>query len=340
MLNLKRICCFFLIAMLMLFMVACDENFQATTNNFSNESIATIPTLLDTNNSTNTSNIITTTVITSSDILIVETSEHTEASNPYSDIINATEQQALLHFWSLIETEDYLLNKGFSSEEIHYISSNCVINWNTNAINKLEQLLYSTDLPNPNWVKEWLKDVDLFTEEQVNYAINNYLFDWKQAAVICANQYIDTLWMTPKDLKDEILFLGFTMEEALYAIDHCDIDWNSCAKWIAKDIFRGNEYGREEILEYLQNICEFTFEQALWGVENGEFDYNKETNNNTSNNSSLLETTSTTSEKQVWISDSGSKYHNNAGCSNMKNPSQIPLSKAKQLGYEPCKRCH
>ena len=183
-------------------------------------------------------------------------------------------------------------------------------------------------------------DVDLLTEEQVNYAINNYLFDWKQAAVICANQYIDTLWMTPKDLKDEILFLGFTMEEALYAIDHCDIDWNSCAKWIAKDIFRGNEYGREEILEYLQNICEFTFEQALWGVENGEFDYNKETNNNTSNNSSLLETTSTTSEKQVWISDSGSKYHNNAGCSNMKNPSQIPLSKAKQLGYEPCKRCH
>ena len=42
----------------------------------------------------------------------------------------------------------------------------------------------------------------------------------------------------------------------------------------------------------------------------------------------------------VWIPNSGSKYHSHSGCSNMKNPSQISIDKAKDMGYEPCKRCY
>ena len=63
----------------------------------------------------------------------------------------------------------------------------------------------------------------------------------------------------------------------------------------------------------------------------------------TSQTTKVTETTqatSTTSEKMVWIPNSGTKYHSKPSCSNMKNPSQITLSKAKQLGYEPCSRCH
>lgn len=54
------------------------------------------------------------------------------------------------------------------------------------------------------------------------------------------------------------------------------------------------------------------------------------------------ETTSTATEKQetmVWIPKSGSKYHSYAGCSNMKNPSQVTEATAKSRGYEPCKKC-
>ena len=46
------------------------------------------------------------------------------------------------------------------------------------------------------------------------------------------------------------------------------------------------------------------------------------------------------SEVMVWIPTSGSKYHSKAGCSNMKNPTQITKSQAEARGYEPCSRCH
>ena len=42
----------------------------------------------------------------------------------------------------------------------------------------------------------------------------------------------------------------------------------------------------------------------------------------------------------VWIPKSGSKYHSHSGCSNMKDPSQVPLADAVSQGYEPCKRCY
>lgn len=45
-------------------------------------------------------------------------------------------------------------------------------------------------------------------------------------------------------------------------------------------------------------------------------------------------------EPMVWIPASGSKYHSNSSCSGMNNPTQVTLSKAQSMGYEPCKRCH
>lgn len=47
-----------------------------------------------------------------------------------------------------------------------------------------------------------------------------------------------------------------------------------------------------------------------------------------------------TSEAMVWIPQSGSKYHSTSTCSNMKNPSQVTISEAKNRGYEACSKCH
>lgn len=46
------------------------------------------------------------------------------------------------------------------------------------------------------------------------------------------------------------------------------------------------------------------------------------------------------SEPMVWVSRTGKKYHSRASCSNMKNPSQVTLSEAKQNGLTACKRCY
>ena len=45
-------------------------------------------------------------------------------------------------------------------------------------------------------------------------------------------------------------------------------------------------------------------------------------------------------EELVWISESGSKYHNDSSCSNMENPTQVTLSEAQGLGLEACKKCY
>lgn len=44
-------------------------------------------------------------------------------------------------------------------------------------------------------------------------------------------------------------------------------------------------------------------------------------------------------ERMVWISDTGSKYHNTSTCSNMDNPRQVTESWAESHDYKPCGRC-
>lgn len=41
----------------------------------------------------------------------------------------------------------------------------------------------------------------------------------------------------------------------------------------------------------------------------------------------------------VWIPRTGSKYHFNPACSNMKSPSKVTLESAQKIGYTACKKC-
>ncbi len=44
--------------------------------------------------------------------------------------------------------------------------------------------------------------------------------------------------------------------------------------------------------------------------------------------------------EMVWIPTSGTKYHSNESCSNMKNPSKVTKEEAIDRGYTPCKKCY
>lgn len=46
-----------------------------------------------------------------------------------------------------------------------------------------------------------------------------------------------------------------------------------------------------------------------------------------------------TNEEMVWIPRSGKRYHSISTCSNMKDPTQVPLEEALDRGFTPCKRC-
>lgn len=46
-------------------------------------------------------------------------------------------------------------------------------------------------------------------------------------------------------------------------------------------------------------------------------------------------------EEMVWIpTHGGTKYHSRAGCSNMIDPAQVPISQAIARGFGPCGRCY
>lgn len=47
-----------------------------------------------------------------------------------------------------------------------------------------------------------------------------------------------------------------------------------------------------------------------------------------------------TNSAMVYIPKTGKKYHSNANCSNMKNPSQVSLSEAQSRGFTACKKCY
>ena len=353
----------------------------------------------------------------------METTNNLDTNFSYLDLIDSTRNKAMQQSWSAWETEVYLIDIGVSPKNVEFILSNCSVDWTANALSKIEKLLSSTDSPDRVWAKSWLMEVNGFTEEQSDYAIAHSKFDWKVAATIHSNEYVGESWITPSDLKDDLIFRGFTADESVYAINNCLIDWNDCAKNLVENKLMNAVYTPKELMNYLQNNCEFTYEQAFWGVKNCNVDwidkidsyiadldkyidyswcdnctaiygvhskcpicseqveiytafgytrnevveelekaeffdqdiinalsrydnhffydeshYKKVVSGNES--SSTQKPPEETTEKMVWVSSSGSKYHNNAGCSNMKNPSQITLSKAKQLGYEPCSRCH
>lgn len=52
------------------------------------------------------------------------------------------------------------------------------------------------------------------------------------------------------------------------------------------------------------------------------------------------EQTTDKKETMVWLSRTGTKYHSNPNCSNMKNPTQATLQQAQAQGRTPCKKCY
>lgn len=45
-------------------------------------------------------------------------------------------------------------------------------------------------------------------------------------------------------------------------------------------------------------------------------------------------------EEMVWVPNTGSKYHSNPNCSNMRDPREVTISEAKSEGFTPCKKCY
>lgn len=64
------------------------------------------------------------------------------------------------------------------------------------------------------------------------------------------------------------------------------------------------------------------------------------TSNNSSQNITTPAPTPEANGQTVYVSRTGSKYHSNPNCSNMKNPNSMTMEEAQAKGLEACKKCY
>lgn len=69
---------------------------------------------------------------------------------------------------------------------------------------------------------------------------------------------------------------GHSHENAVYAANNCNIDWNEEAVKAAKNYIHFEAQSYEKLLESLVSIEKFTYEQAAYGVNNCEVDWNEQ----------------------------------------------------------------
>lgn len=104
-----------------------------------------------------------------------------------------------------------------------------------------------------NWIVE-SKDTPTFADED---------------ALSMAKQYLDTMPFSYLGLIKQLEYEGFSTEEATYAADNCEADWNEQATEKAADYLGLMAFSRERLISQLE-YDGFTYQQAVYGVtQNG-----------------------------------------------------------------------
>jgi hypothetical protein len=88
----------------------------------------------------------------------------------------------------------------------------------------------------------------------------------QRQAVRKAESYISIMAFSKEGLAEQLVFEGFTEEEATYGADNCGTDWMEKATLKAKTYLDMMSYSRSALIEQLE-FEGFTHEQAVFGVD-------------------------------------------------------------------------
>jgi len=91
-------------------------------------------------------------------------------------------------------------------------------------------------------------------------------------AIKKAEQYLRIMAFSRTGLIEQLEFEKYTSEDAEYAVDKLNIDWNKQAASKAESYLKLIPYSKKGLIEQLE-FEGFTLEQATYGVENIEVDW-------------------------------------------------------------------
>lgn len=167
--------------------------------------------------------------------------------------------------------------------------------------------------------------------------------------LITGTRYLNVEGMLPYE-NDVDVYVERTNNHVLYRVTPIYEGNNLVATGVLMEAYSVEDFGR--------GICFNTFcynvqPGIIINYANGDSSINEETAENIQKASAPNSSSSSSNNKVdapnqdiqgedlVWVPNKGgTKYHNRESCSNMSNPSHIPLDEAKKRGYEPCKKCY
>lgn len=88
----------------------------------------------------------------------------------------------------------------------------------------------------------------------------------ERMALSSAKSYLRTMGFSRQGLINQLEFEGYSTEEATYAVDNCDADWNEQAVRVAESYLNTMSMSKKELINQLE-FEGFTSEQAQYGAD-------------------------------------------------------------------------
>lgn len=184
--------------------------------------------------------------------------------------------------------EDYLVNSGFSKDDIdkengdssenkeeqelenHKESENTstITTGQRNALKSAKDYLSMMPFSHDGLIEQ-LK-YEKYSDEDATYAADNCGADWNEQALKSAKNYLSMMAFSYTGLIQQLEHEQFTKGQATYAADNCGADWNEQAAKSAENYLGIMSFSKDGLIEQLE-FEGFTHEQAVYGAEQNGF---------------------------------------------------------------------
>lgn len=119
-------------------------------------------------------------------------------------------------------------------------------------------------------------DIIESSDENIESTENDIVEIEKHEALDEAIEYLNYYNISKCKLKEHLELKGFSEEIASYAVDNCNADWKYQALVRARKCIELMPFSHEGVIEYLENIEEYTHEEAVYASDNCCEDWNKQ----------------------------------------------------------------
>ncbi|WP_276936535.1 hypothetical protein [Faecalibaculum rodentium] len=187
------------------------------------------------------------------------------------------------------------------------------------------------------WLREAAQNRQ-FEEPQIAKALESR--DFRYNAVRLAGQLTASCseTMSKEDLSRELKAAEFTDEEQAFVMKYYD---ESAGEMPGESAIRDKIRQEEEAKKKAEEQRKKAEEEEKKKAEEEQRRAQEAAQKAAEEAAAAAQAPSTpqTDAATVWIPRTGSKYHSNPNCSNMKSPSAVTIDQAMAWGYDRCKKC-